>query len=194
MNRTFHPVVKEYHLVKGYIENNERKLEYTSETFSRNPAAAAFKAFSCLVVINHNVFSANSFPSKKILFHIPCCEDKSTCSRIYGIMVDDQDGINTGGIGCADCDSITAKRKKLKEIISNDNNQLRSLFRKNNESITLKQIDNIELKSILKNVLQDGICSQRKAGEDPPHDEEFINLYGEEKCKKIKEYKLKKAH
>lgn len=102
MNNTFHPEKKEYkNLVRGYIENDEGKLEYTDESLKQYPAAGAFiSSVEDLIHWNQNFFEGKLLDENTFQL-MTTKQDKAIRNHPlfgitkygYGITVDDSDGI-----------------------------------------------------------------------------------------------------
>ncbi|MFV0539465.1 MAG: serine hydrolase domain-containing protein [Dysgonomonas sp.] len=102
MNHTFHPEKKEYqNLVRGYIENDEGKLEYTNESLKQYPAAGAFissaedlmhwnQYFFEAKLLNENTFLLMTTKQDKAIRNHPIF---GLTEYGYGITIDDKDGI-----------------------------------------------------------------------------------------------------
>jgi Beta-lactamase class C and other penicillin binding proteins len=102
MSNTFHPEKKEYkNLIKGYVEGEHEKLEYTDESLRQYPAAGAFiSSAEDLLQWNRNLFEGKLL--KENTFHLMTTkQDKAIRNHPmfglteygYGITVDDKDGI-----------------------------------------------------------------------------------------------------
>lgn len=106
MNNTFHPEKKEYkNLVKGYIEKDEGKLEYTNESLKQYPAAGAFissaedlmhwnQYFFEGKLLNENTFRLMATKQDKAIRNHPLF---GITEYGYGITIDDKDGIMQWG-------------------------------------------------------------------------------------------------
>lgn len=102
MHDTFHPEKEEYHnLVKGYIEDEEGKLEYTEESLDQYPAAGAFiSSAEDLLAWDQQFFEGKLFKGNTFRL-MTTKQDKAIRNHPifgvtyygYGITVDDKDGV-----------------------------------------------------------------------------------------------------
>lgn len=102
MSNTFHPEKKEYkNLVKGYIEDDQEKLEYTNESLRQYPAAGTFissaedlrlwsRSFFEGKLLKENTFRLMTTKQDKAIRDHPIF---GLTEYGYGITVDDKDGI-----------------------------------------------------------------------------------------------------
>lgn len=114
MNHTFHPEIKEYErLVKGYIENDNGKLEYTKESLKQHPTSPAFDGLTMypaagmfistaedLRLWNKSLFEGNLLDDHTFRMMTRKQENAVRNHSIfghvvfgYGITTDDKDGV-----------------------------------------------------------------------------------------------------
>lgn len=114
MHHTFHPDLKEYkNMVKGYIENDEGKPEYTNETFSKYPTGKAFAGLEAypaagmfvstagdLVLWSNNLFGGKLLKESTLLL-MTTKQDKAIkkspvfglAEYGYGVIANNEDNI-----------------------------------------------------------------------------------------------------
>jgi CubicO group peptidase (beta-lactamase class C family) len=102
MNNTFHPETDVYkNLVKGYIENEEGKLEYTDKSLDQYPAAGAFISSAEDLALWNQYFFEGKLLKANTFQLMTTKQDKAIRNHPifgitvygYGITVDDKDGI-----------------------------------------------------------------------------------------------------
>ena len=102
MNNTFHPEMKDYkNLAKGYIENDENKLEYTDVSLDQYPAAGAFISSAKDLVLWNQHFFEGQLLQESTFQSMITKQDKAIRNHPifgiteygYGITVDSKDGI-----------------------------------------------------------------------------------------------------
>ena len=102
MENTFHPEKSAgKNLVKGYIENNEGKLEYTDESLNQYPAAGTFISSAEDLVLWNQLFFEGQFLKNNSFKYMTTKQDKAIRNHPifgiteygYGITVNDNDGI-----------------------------------------------------------------------------------------------------
>ena len=102
MENTFHPEKSaEKNLVKGYIENNEGKLEYTDKSIDQYPAAGAFISSAEDLILWNQLFFEGQLFKKNTFGYMTTKQDNAIRNHPifgiteygYGITVNDNDGI-----------------------------------------------------------------------------------------------------